>query len=72
MTRSGSYPKAYLGDQVYAQYDGYHIWIYTSDGIKNSDKIPLNQENLDNLNKFNLECKKPKSEEKTPIPHQQV
>ena len=25
--------KVYLGDGVYAQYDGYHIWLTVEDGI---------------------------------------
>ena len=31
----------YIGDGVYAYFDGYQIYIYTSDGIEESDVIAL-------------------------------
>lgn len=75
MLKCGSYPKSYLGDGVYAQFDGFHIWIYTSDGIKESEKIALEQKVLDQLVKFNNECRKlnlKPIQEKNPISHHQV
>lgn len=33
--------RRYLGDGVYAGYDGYHIWLITSDGIKRTNQIAL-------------------------------
>jgi len=48
--------EAYIGDGVYAQFDGYHIWLYTSNGIEQSDKIALEPEVLANLNNFAKEC----------------
>lgn len=32
---------AYLGDAVYAQFDGYHITLYTSNGQRTLDRIAL-------------------------------
>lgn len=31
----------YLGDAVYASFDGYHLWLNTSDGIQTLDRIAL-------------------------------
>ena len=39
----------YLGDAVYAGQDGYHIWIWTSDGISKSKAIALEPQVLDAL-----------------------
>lgn len=33
--------ETYIGDGVYAAQDGYHIWIWTSDGITKSQPIAL-------------------------------
>lgn len=44
--------KAYIGDGVYAEFDGYHIWLYTSNGVTDSDRIALEPEVLANLNNF--------------------
>lgn len=41
--------KIYLGDAVYAGQDGYHIWIWTSDGIADSKPIALEPAVLDAL-----------------------
>ncbi len=41
--------KIYLGDAVYAEQDGYHIWPWTSDGITESAKIGLEPAVLDAL-----------------------
>jgi hypothetical protein len=54
--------KAYIGDGVYADFDGYYIWLYTSDGIEKSAKIALEPEVLDALNNFALEMRKGKDE----------
>lgn len=32
-------PREYLGDAVYASFDGYHIWLTTGDG--NNQRIAL-------------------------------
>lgn len=41
--------KTYLGDGVYAEYDGYNIWLYTSDGIKESEKIAIERGTYNHL-----------------------
>lgn len=42
----------YLGDGVYAMFDGYQIWIWTSDGFKESQKIAIENSVLVALNKY--------------------
>jgi len=32
MTATTPMPEAYLGDGVYASFDGYHIWLKTQEG----------------------------------------
>lgn len=44
--------KAYIGDGVYAEFDGYYIWLYTSNGVDESTRIALEPEVLSNLNNF--------------------
>lgn len=39
----------YLGDGVYGGQDGYHIWIWTSDGITKGKPIALEPPVLDAL-----------------------
>lgn len=39
----------YLGDGVYAAQDGFHIWIWTEDGISKSTPIALESPVLDAL-----------------------
>jgi hypothetical protein len=41
--------ETYLGDGVYAGQDGYHIWLWTSDGITKSKPIALEPQVLDAL-----------------------
>lgn len=36
--------ETYLGDAVYASYDGYHIWLRTGDG--NNQRIALDPDVL--------------------------
>lgn len=38
--------KQYLGDGVYAGFDGYHLWLYTDNGLEVTDKIALEPEVL--------------------------
>lgn len=33
--------KEYLGDGAYAHYDGYHVWLTTSDGCRTSNEVAL-------------------------------
>jgi len=37
--RPDSWPKLYLGDGVYAAFDGYGIWLTAEDGIVATDGI---------------------------------
>lgn len=39
--------KDYLGDGVYVGHDGYHIWIYTSNGIAVTNEVALDNHVLD-------------------------
>ncbi len=42
----------YLGDAVYASFDGYHIWLRTSDGYRDTNRIGLEPAVLDALIKY--------------------
>jgi len=42
----------YLGDAVYASFDGYHIWLKTSNGITTTNQIALEPGVLDALDRF--------------------
>ena len=44
--------KVYLGDSVYALFDGYHIVIITNNGIKDTNEIYLEPDVQVNLVKF--------------------
>jgi hypothetical protein len=44
--------KVYLGDSVYALFDGYHIVIITNNGIKDTNEIYLDPVVQVNLVKF--------------------
>lgn len=48
----------YLGDGVYARFDGYYVWVYTDNGITQSTPIAFEPEVLDALNTFNAECRR--------------
>lgn len=39
MSNQEAFPREYLGDAVYASFDGYHIWLKTGDG--NNQQIAL-------------------------------
>ena len=45
----------YLGDGVYAGQDGYHIWIWTSDGVTKGKPIALEPRVLDALSAYRSE-----------------
>ena len=49
--------KEYLGDGVYAGFDGYQVWIWTSDGEADSQMIALEPEVLLQLIQFNKRCR---------------
>jgi hypothetical protein len=42
----------YIGDGVYCSFDGYHIWLWTSNGLSDSERIALEPNVLDNLNHY--------------------
>ncbi len=42
----------YLGDGVYAMFDGYHVWIWTSNGREASERIALEPRVIDSLVDF--------------------
>lgn len=39
----------YLGDGVYARFDGYQVWVHTSDGVTKSPEIAFERNTLDAL-----------------------
>ncbi len=44
--------KEYLGDAVYARFDGYHVWLTTENGIAVTNEIALEPPVLEALNKY--------------------
>jgi len=44
--------KLYLGDGVYASWDGYYILLTTEDGVEVSNRILMENEVLNNLLRF--------------------
>ena len=44
--------KVYLGDGVYADFDGYHIVLTTEDGIETTNTIYLEAAVLNALNRY--------------------
>jgi len=46
------YPKEYLGDGVYASFDGYGIWIKTSNGAEATNEIYLEPNVYNALTKY--------------------
>ena len=51
----------YLGDAVYASFDGYHLWLTTSDGITTTNKIALEPGVLNMLDMFRKQLQTPRS-----------
>lgn len=47
--------KVYLGDAVYANYDGYHIVLTTEDGYETSNTICLDSDVLYALDEYKKE-----------------
>lgn len=43
MTNDNGWPREYLGDGVYASFDGFHIWLHTSNGVVETNRIALEQ-----------------------------
>lgn len=44
MSDEDAFTRQYLGDAVYASFDGWHIWLRTTDGISNTNSIALEPE----------------------------
>ena len=44
--------KQYLGDAVYADWDGMHVILTTSDGVYESNRILLNDQVMAQLNDY--------------------
>lgn len=42
----------YLGDGVYALFDGHQVWVWTYDGISESPRIAINQDTMSSLQRF--------------------
>jgi hypothetical protein len=49
----------YLGDAVYASFDGYHIWLKTSNGIITTNEIALEPGVLNTLDMFRKQLQMP-------------
>ena len=39
----------YIGDAVYMKFDGYYIWLMTTDGISITNQIALEPQMLDTI-----------------------
>lgn len=50
--------KEYLGDAVYAEWDGYYIKLTTEDGIQATNTIYLEPEVVDAFEKFRMKILK--------------
>ena len=46
---SGGKIKTYLGDGVYVGFDGYQIWLITSDGLGETNRIALDPDTYEAL-----------------------
>ena len=43
----GRHFERYIGDGAYVYYDGYHVWLYTLDGTRETNRIALEPRVLD-------------------------
>ena len=43
---------AYLGDGLYAKYDGYQVWLLASDGETVTDRVALDPDTLASFHEF--------------------
>lgn len=48
--------KTYLGDGVYAEFDGYYVWIYISNGVTESTRIAIEPQVKESLDFFFRKC----------------
>lgn len=51
--------KMYLGDAVYASFDGYHIWLKTSNGYQTTNAIALEPGVLNTFDMFRKQLQTP-------------
>lgn len=58
-------PQTYLGDAVYAYYDGYHIWLRTGDG--NDQRIALEPAVFDALVRYRKKLYEDLARASTPL-----
>lgn len=42
----------YIGDGVYAGHDGYHWWLFTSNGVEESNFIALESDVVEAFNNY--------------------
>jgi hypothetical protein len=52
----------YLGDGVYVKYDGYGIWLHANSHDNPTDRIYLEPQVFDSLNRFVEKIKKEKND----------
>lgn len=50
------FPERYLGDGVYATFDGWQVWIYASNGVRETERIALEPAVLAALLKYHNDC----------------
>lgn len=50
--------RRYLGDAVYADFDGYHIWLRTSNGISITNEIGLEPTVLEAFDRYRSDLRK--------------
>lgn len=43
---------AYLGDGVYARWDGLNVWVWTSNGVDKSQEVALERDTFISLQQF--------------------
>lgn len=55
-------PTTYLGDSVYAKYDGYFLTLYLDNGYGPHNVINLESEVMTALQSFYEQCRNPKGE----------
>ena len=57
VTPKPEFPVMYLGDAVYATFDGYHIWLRTSNGVSFTNEVALEPSVLDALDVYRQRLK---------------
>lgn len=44
--------RSYLGDGVYCGFDGFHVWVWTSDGVRESPAIAFDPDVIESFNAY--------------------